>query len=236
MSYILDALKRAESERERGSIPGIHSQQVLASSGSARASDAARPYLWPALGLSVVALGALALFWYAPFTVRLSAISTADLRPTPPAPSALPAPQITPITAVASIQRPVIEEPVPEPVAAPSRPSRKAAAEPGSSGAAERRMAAQRRATEEPPIPAVPKTPEGRIYALNELPSDIRQELPNLVIGGSSYSSNPALRMLMINGKMYQEREQPFPNVQLDQIRQGAAVLKYKGYRYRVTF
>jgi general secretion pathway protein B len=235
MSYILDALKRAESERERGSIPGIHSQQVMASAGSTRAVDLARPYLWPALGLGVVALGAVALFLYAPFTVRLSATSTADLRPTLPAPSALPAPQITPVTAVASIQRPVIEEPVPEPMATPARSNRKAAAE-GGNGAAARRAAARDRATEEPPIPAVPKTPEGRIYALNELPNDIRQELPNLVIGGSSYSSNPALRMLMINGKMYQEREQPFPNVQLDQIRQGAAVLKYKGYRYRVTF
>ncbi|MFO1267813.1 MAG: hypothetical protein U1F67_14180 [Rubrivivax sp.] len=28
MSYILDALRRAESERERGQVPGLHAQPV----------------------------------------------------------------------------------------------------------------------------------------------------------------------------------------------------------------
>lgn len=37
MSYILDALKRAESDRGRGSVPGLHTQQVMPGSDVAGA-------------------------------------------------------------------------------------------------------------------------------------------------------------------------------------------------------
>ena len=34
MSYILDALKRAESERSRGAVPGVHAQPQTAATPS----------------------------------------------------------------------------------------------------------------------------------------------------------------------------------------------------------
>lgn len=224
MSYILDALKRAESERERGSIPGLHSQQVLA--GTAGTGPGPASWLWPAAGASAVLLGALALYWFAPVALKLSPQGmTASPSPAPAA--ALPAPQINAVTVVAEAPRAAPEEATPE--TASARASRRA----------QRAAASEARAKprDDGPLGQGPaKASEARVYALNELPDNIRLELPRVVVGGSSYSTNPALRMLMINGQMYQEREQPLPNLQLEQIRQGSAVLKYKGYRYRITY
>lgn len=225
MSYILDALKRAESERERGSIPGLHSQQVLA--GAASPGPGPASWLWPTAGASAVLLGALALYLFAPVALKLSPQGVATSPLPTPAPAALPAPQINAVTAVAETPRAAPPEVDAESAAA--RASRRA----------QRAAAAEARAKPRDDGPASQgpaKASEARVYALNELPENIRLELPRVVVGGSSYSTNPALRMLMINGQMYQEREQPLPNLQLEQIRQGSAVLKYKGYRYRITY
>lgn len=227
MSYILDALKRAESERERGSIPGLHTQQVMPGAPGSAVAAPSRPYLWPAVGAGVVVLGALGLYLLAPVSLRLNVHGPQGTPPQAAAP--LPAPQISTITAVADSGRAAAVAPPTESEAEPARSGRKVSA----ADAAEARAAARRARDDAPPVP---KTPEARIYSLAELPTNIRQELPNVVVGGSSYSTNPALRMLMLNGKMYQERDQPAPNLQLEQIRQGSAVLKYKGYRYRITY
>lgn len=222
MSYILDALKRAESERERGSIPGLHTQQVLPGAPGTAAASAGQAYLLPAMGIVVVILGAIGLYLFAPVSLRLNVHGP---QAAAPATTPLPAPQISALTAVPDSVR------VPEAASTPP-------AEPGSSGrkaadTAETRAAARRARDDAPPVP---KAPEPRIYSVAELPDTVRLELPRLVVGGSSYSTNPALRMLMINGQMYQEKDQPAPNLQLEQIRQGSAVLKYKGYRYKITY
>ena len=82
-----------------------------------------------------------------------------------------------------------------------------------------------------PPAPANP-----RIVPISELPADIRQTLPKVVISGSTYSDNPAYRMLIINGEVFREGEKPAPDLQLEQIRAKAAVLNFKGLRYSVGY
>jgi general secretion pathway protein B len=57
MSYILDALQRADAERERGGVPGLHARQVTSPPQSSAA--AAKTRLWLALA-AAVGLGALA--------------------------------------------------------------------------------------------------------------------------------------------------------------------------------
>ena len=62
MSYILDALKRAESERERGAVPGLHSQSVTALRSTARSSAMTKRLAFAATTLAVVLLLAV-LAW-----------------------------------------------------------------------------------------------------------------------------------------------------------------------------
>jgi general secretion pathway protein B len=67
MSYILDALKRAEAERERGAVPGLHSQP-MARAAAVSSGGVRRTVGWCAAGssLALVVLAAVVWFWPAP--------------------------------------------------------------------------------------------------------------------------------------------------------------------------
>ena len=78
--------------------------------------------------------------------------------------------------------------------------------------------------------------PEIRISTLAELPDEVRRELPTIAVGGSIYSKSAANRMLVINGQVFHEGDELAPGLVLDQIKQKAAVLKIKGYRYEIGY
>lgn len=252
MSYILDALKRAdnERERERGAVPGLHSQQVLPPTTSPDDGDS-RTWLWVVGGALAIVLGGLAWYQFGP-AIQITA-RTSPLPPPPPISAPLPAPAITAITAVpatevAPASAPAVTAPVPTDVplpvaAAPAEPAPSRQSVTAEARAA-RRAAQANEAAARAPAPAAPRAeappppaaPVERVYAFNDLPANIRAEIPSVVIGGSSYSPNPKFRLLMVNGQMYQEREKPLPNLVLEQINPKSAVLNYKGYRYRISY
>ena len=60
--------------------------------------------------------------------------------------------------------------------------------------------------------------------------------MPALVVSGSTYSDNPAYRMLIINGQVYREGEFPIPGLKLEQIRQKSAVITHQGSTYTLTY
>ncbi|MBC7994113.1 MAG: general secretion pathway protein GspB, partial [Rhizobacter sp.] len=78
--------------------------------------------------------------------------------------------------------------------------------------------------------------PERPAMAFNELPDQIRRELPQLVIGGAMYSQTPANRMLILNGQVFHEGDKVAGELMLEQIRLKSAVLAYKGYRYNINY
>jgi len=64
MSYILDALRRAEAERQRGAVPGLHAQPVasaLADGGSGAPDSAHRPWRPGAVAAAGLLLAGLLL-------------------------------------------------------------------------------------------------------------------------------------------------------------------------------
>ncbi|MFZ2652317.1 MAG: hypothetical protein WA210_19640, partial [Burkholderiaceae bacterium] len=61
MSYILDALRRADSERERGAVPGIHAQPVPLRSDEQFAAPSTPPWVWILSACGALLVGAL--FW-----------------------------------------------------------------------------------------------------------------------------------------------------------------------------
>jgi general secretion pathway protein B len=64
MSYILEALRKADAERERGAVPDLHAQLLPLTAGSSSADAGGRPLvLWGGVALAVAALG-LALWWF----------------------------------------------------------------------------------------------------------------------------------------------------------------------------
>ena len=168
---------------------------------------------------------------------------------------ALP-PQPAPPIAAKPIAAPAVKPqsppaPAPVPLLATAPPTVKASA-PASSGTAAPAPATKTSTLPVPapvpvpvpapvpvPVPAVPTSTAAepsRIYTQAELPEDVRRDLPKLAVTGSVYSSNPAQRMLVLNGQVMQEGGSPGGDVVLEQIRPKSAVLRFRGYRYSLDF
>jgi general secretion pathway protein B len=94
MSYILDALNRADAERERGSVPGLHARQTYVKTSKV-SNEHSR--LWMALvaTLTIAGIAAGVWFWRAPVDTAPPAIAKpaiAAAAAAAPAPAAPPAP------------------------------------------------------------------------------------------------------------------------------------------------
>ena len=240
MSYILDALKKADAEREQGQVPGLHTP-----TGHTDLSDGPQlrtPPLW-VMGLGallvLIALGAVWL-WPRPVTVIATAPTQsqslrADQAPAParsPAPAPTPAPQSLPeASATANRAGDETSRPAPEatPTPPPSRPPR---AEPAITRPVA--PAAPRAPIHVDPAPA--PTPSSKVPTLAELPDDVRRSLPSLSVSGAMYSDSPANRMLLINNRVFHEGDQPVAGLVLEEIRLKSAVFRYRGTRYAVSY
>lgn len=217
MSLILDALRKADAERERGAVPGLHAQPVPPLSVEPRAPAESRPVLWIVIGATVGLASAFGVY----FVGREPA-------PAPVAPRAVAEP---PAAAVAAPPAGVGEPAVPQ-AAAPAP-----AATPAPWPAKEARGAAK-------PAPPASERSESKAQAAagpppiarEQLPADLRAELPPLAVGGSMYSTTPANRTLIIDGRLYRESDQVAPGLTLEQIGLKSAVLSYKGYRFEIRF
>jgi len=225
MSYILDALRRAEAdrERERGQVPGLHTQS-LSGSEAARATGQRRWLPWAGGGLLLLLLAGIgAGGWWAsgPQETTAPVPQPASRAEAAQAPATLPAPTAPPATQPAT--QPTVSLPAPLPAASSSPylpPAPVAAAMPAPAPAAQ------------PTAPAAP-APEARIPRLSELPESTRRELPKLTISGSVYSDDPGSRFVIVNGEVQHEGATLGADLVLEQIRPRELVLRFKGQRYR---
>jgi general secretion pathway protein B len=249
MSYILDALRRADAERERGAVPSLQSQQHTIIEDDA-APDRPRSLVWAVVALAIAVLALLAWnFLGGSAPPARAPIEGAISTPVPaPLPALQPAP--TPPTAAVPAVTPAINAAAPTPTPTPTPALQPTPTAPPVAAAPPTARAAvdARRAPAAPAAPkrvgaattgtpgAAPATAEPRVHSQAELPEDIRRDLPKLVIGGSSYSGDAASRMVMINGQVFHEGDRLGPDLVLERIRLKSAVLAFKGWRYEVLF
>ena len=223
MSYILEALKKSQAERQLGELPSIHAPQVQLHDAAA-SSAARRAPVWLALGGVSVAVAAALLLWQ-PWRAGVAApVVPAVLAQAVPAPvAALPA---------APAPAPVVASVPPAAIAAPVHHARPVA-EP------KQEMPGQ---TVPPPVaapaPAAPPTPavEETVAGMRDLPEPIQRQIPAIVIGGYIYSKNPADRLLLIDKVLRHEGEELAPGLVLEKLQPKAAIFSFKGYRYRVPY
>lgn len=223
MSLILDALRKADAQRERDPARGIHARPVQASSQLRRPEGHQRRlWLWgaaAALGAGLLALAAWQLA--GPDAPPVALPAPAALSPAPAAPIPLPAPpaaSAAPATEVLPVAPPAPTVP-PARAATPAAPVREA------------QKPAAAASTTASATPA-----RDRVLSVNELPADVQRELPKLVISAGVYSDNPAQRLLIVNSQVVAEGAEPAPGVLLEQIRDRTAVFKYRGYRYSLAY
>lgn len=244
MSYILDALKRAESERARGLVPGLHAQPLAANRQTPAIRNAAKPALLLLAGV-VLALAGVALWrWLNPAPAPAVVLQSAAVAARPAATVAVVPPVVMAPAEIAPAPLPVAVSPAPAVQPAPDTAQTKLPAQGALMAPAQ--ITPETRTSPKPPRPQpatetraqakAPAPAPARVTPLAELPSDARLSIPKVVISGSTYSDTPAYRMLIINGQVFHEGEKIAPDMTLEQIRQGSAVLDYKGQRYSVGY
>ncbi|MFC3683705.1 general secretion pathway protein GspB [Hydrogenophaga luteola] len=222
MSYILDALKRADAERERGHVPGLHSQGTPPPAvGATRSQRISLPLVAGAFALLLAA--ATVVWWWnrgpdeapapgaaeqAPANVVEKSGAAAEVATAPPAPALpiLAPPQVAaPPPAPRSATAPAMAAPAP-PAAPPVAP---APAAPSASAGADRLP---------PPAAAAPAS------------------APAVKVSGVTYSSNASHRMLIANGKVVREGEEIEPGLKVEVISPRSAILNHRGSRYNINY
>ena len=59
---------------------------------------------------------------------------------------------------------------------------------------------------------------------------------PKLLVSGSTYSDNPAWRILIVNGQLFREGESPATGIKIEKIGVRAAVLQYEGSSFLLKY
>lgn len=208
MSYILDALKRADAERERGAAPGLHTRHHLPSISPDTPGTGRALWLVVAGGLTVLVLAATFWLWQTPGK-PLPIAETPAVAITASAPVVTAPPATTPTPAKTAA----------EPSAKPVTPAKAAVSSPAT-----------------PAVPVAATAPSAPAVAplLADLPQDLRSQIPKITITGSVYSDSPAQRLLLVNNLVLAQGAQVAPDLTLQEIQRRDSLFDFKGTRFRV--
>ena len=216
MSFILDALRKSELERQRQSGPSIAELPV--------ARDNRRlPLALLAIGLLLaVNVGVLLYFMMRDTKVAAPAIETAA-------------------TAAAIAAAPVAIAPMPQPAPQPAMPPQATAAPPEDTSAADAFPMAD--VTAPPPAPDPTLVPDAKVSfatanldhsppPVDELPPQATAGLPELSVDLHIYAEDPAKRAVFINGRRYQRGSVLVEGPTVEEITRDGAILSYHGQRF----
>ena len=220
MSYILDALKRADAERERGAAPGLHTRHQVVTGSQAGSNTRRNIGLALAAGLVLLMLGLL--FWVLP---------TPEQAPAAPAPMAPAAMTASNMTVPAPAPVPVPEAPLAKvtPMATPG--TAKVAVSPASKTVT---AATTTSAPASTPASVAPPALPAAAPLLGELAQELRGQIPKITITGSVYSDSPVQRLLLVNNLVLAQGGQLSPDLSLEEIQPRSSVFNFKGTRFRV--
>ena len=259
MSYILDALRKSEQQRQLGAAPGLLTVHLT--------PEATQPaFLMYGLIAATLMAAGVAIGWWRPWqqTQGFSAaeIVTAETRESRPRPLPEPLPVLPEITPKPKREKPVQKSPtavnpVPSPGLAHARQGTdlraKAAAEtrkllPQTVAAIPEKTATPGRevanmpavekavtSSQDKPANAAPAdaAQQQKVISMAELPPVIQQELPAMSIPLHTYSSTPKERIVGINDRLLQEGDYVAPGVKLEEIAPDSVIFSYKKYLFR---
>lgn len=209
MSYILDALRKADAERQRGHVPDLNSPAPAAPMAAVPVGRTTAPGWWAA-GAVLVVLAAALGWWLRPTapapqlqpSVAQAPAPPTEARPLPPPAVAVPSLQTPTPTTPPPLRRPPPAAPVPAP------------------------------APEKAPAPA-PTPPADAVLPWARVSPALRAQLPPLKFGGSMYSSDAKARMVVISGQAVHEGDALAGGaVVVERIGEHAAQLRFEGQRF----
>jgi general secretion pathway protein B len=264
MSFILEALKKSEKNRQETTTPTLETQHDQSSPAPRK-----RP-LWPMLLLVVLLLNAAVLLWlFGPWhdTDAVTEVAPAATRvePTPPqtatvapvAPTTPPAPApMTPPTPEPVVAAPAV---MPEPQVVATLPP---AVAPADAAVAQTIVNTQAVATVQQPTPAAvpatetvaapeqtaapqvvsntatpppaPQPPARNVLALTELPGSIQQQLPRLHLSVHAYTGDQNTSLIRLNDRIMRAGSYLEDRYRLEEITSDGAIFSYQGYYFLV--
>jgi general secretion pathway protein B len=210
MSYILDALKKSDQQRQLGATPTLQAAQLTVPAPR-------RPLFVYYTLLAAVLLGAGVLIgWLQPWQAEQ------------PARVMEPAAAIPPI--------PALQQAASAPLAAP--PEMPGASK--SNNPALFSSTTPATPAPVPDKPLLEKSadiaevaPEQEAIRFDELPVQIQREFPEMTVQLHSYSSKPDERLVYINSTRMREGESVMPGLMLEQITPDGMIFSYRGYRFK---
>jgi general secretion pathway protein B len=261
MSYILDALRKADAQRESDPARGIHAQPVRTVFAGEASRGRYRRWFWGASAASVAAVGATA--WYLYHDKNAVAIAQTFSPPPQPYASMPVAPPASPSVAEPAAQamgmsaQPATTVMPPAPAVMP--PAQTGPLANGRFGLQQPGAMQQGVPMFPPPLPGsaqpmtstgLPSVQTGQPPTMPARPAPppaapapppppvagLPADAPKLVVSGGVYSADRNQRMLIVNGQVYREGADLGSGVQLEQIKPNAAVLRFRGARYTTTF
>jgi general secretion pathway protein B len=249
MSYILEALKKAQAERQLGNAPTLHAPTLQSVDRSSAGARFKKPLLLLIVAMGVVIAALLAMV-LKPAAAPANAPVVQDAAGAP-APAAQPAlasaAPAVPSRAQAQAPAPVAADtpaPLPAPVAALPPPvatltpaPRKHNEPPTAQAAPVLAANASASPAAAPGAPAKPAVAfEEPVQNLRDLPEPIQRSIPQVAVGGYIYSKNASDRLLLIDKVLRREGDEVAPGLKLEKLNPKEAVFNFKGYRYRVPY
>ena len=196
MSYILDALNKSEEEKKQHKTPGLNTIHLR----SDRNSTGNNRWLWPTVGVLLVSINLLFVFWYT--SDNTPSVTRQNIPAAPSGKWRRPAEQsetreitsVNPNRAAGNVSSTDTAQKPQSNLAPPPSPQRAKTSLPGQ--------------------------PEGL------LSSDI--SINNIKFSSHIYADDSSLRMVVIDGKRFREGDQISKNLKLHAISQDGVIVKHR--------
>lgn len=236
MSYILEALKKAEKERRKESVPTLQTNHAPLTERGKKVGTP--PHTTLLIGAAIlITILAVPSFLYltgkklpepasqVPAAVPSPPAETATSAPMPqpepnPVPTSMTAQRPQPLQEKQSSQVPEVRLPPGQPVTLEPRPLI---------------------AVDETPVITAPESaqPPGhtntpQLPTLEELPPQIREQIPPLELAGHTYSDIPGQRMIIVNSRIIREGHHLGDGLKLEEITWDGLILSKDGIRFAI--
>lgn len=213
MSYILDALKKSDQQRQHSKAPTL-----LTSHATVAAAESKRVAINIWWALALIGIGLL-IGWWRPWETE----ATGVVAPANPVLHAT-------ISGTQSAASPAEHAVLTQPSAASTDQTPVATAPAESSAVSKTTLAASpaigiTQTPTEPP-PEIPPLQQ------HELPAEVRQSLPAIMIAFHQYANQSGDSRVMINNNVLHAGDSIAPGLKLEQITSEGVILSYQGYRF----
>ncbi len=255
MSYILDALKKSEKERKRGTVPDVLTVQEQLS------YERRKRNIWPYLIAIALLVNAGILLWWTGFSPKKQMEAPGKAVTVQEATTGVGSSSENSLSSFKGDLKATGSEGVTnqeilgEKQSAPSKSSDRSSQEikiqkpetktdrissvqkNDSDNQTDMTKKSQTSDADLPsaqPGEALPKPEPNKIYTYKELPEGIRKNLPPLTLSIALYSDDPATRIARIDGQTLREGQDLAPGLKLEQIVEHGVILSYQNYRFRI--